>query len=277
MIQFEPIVKTITATSIPDAWFFAVSKVMKEGRIYRISDTGAKEDVFRITLPLNVEIHKPWLEPLAPTMPEGKNIPPPTSEEKIHVYVEGLISGEKTANQHYAYGEDLWWEIEEVINYFKKYGFNTACTHMLVGRPESLLFYNREVDMDEFIVVKNRTTGEVLWTRHITNSWNKNPENEVSSQCLRGIQAIVIDNKLHFFVDFRSNDLWGGFPENYGGIQLIKEYMIDQIGMGLEDGPIIAKCPDLHIYDSRWPYALALINEDESLLEERIRRKNIIG
>lgn len=269
MAILEPIVKHIIGTSISDAWFFAVYEVLAGGRIYQISDTGSDEKLYRITLPLIVEIHQPYLRPLAPIMPEGKNIPPTTTEEKIYAYMESLVTPDKKEEQHYSYGEDLCWEIEEVISYFKKYGFNTACTHMVVGRPESILFYNREVDLDEVIIVKDRLTGEVLWTRNITNSWNKNPQNEVSSQCLRGIKASVIDNKLHFFVYFRSQDLWGAFCENYGGFQLVKEYMVGQIGMGLEDGPIIAICDDMHIYDTVWRYALLAINKDKSILKDR--------
>ena len=41
--------------------------------------------------------------------------------------------------------------------------------------------------------------------------------------CLRHIDTRIQDGKLHFYPYFRSWDLWGGFPANLGGIQLMKE------------------------------------------------------
>jgi thymidylate synthase len=261
-----PIIKHIVASSIEHAWYVALGKVMSEGRVYPIDDTGGSEIKLRASEPLLIEMHSPGERPLAPFMPEGSSITPPTTEEKIHEYMEQLVTAEKKPNQHYTYGQDLWWQIEETIAYFKKYGFGTACTHMVVGRPESFLFYNREVDYDEFIIVKDRKTGEVLWTRHITNSWNKDPKEEVSSQCLRGIKAVVVDKKLRFYVVFRSQDLWGAFCENYGGFQLIKEYMAEQIGV--DDGPMIGFCDDLHVYDHASAQALLRIRKESGVFEK---------
>jgi thymidylate synthase len=74
-------------------------------------------------------------------------------------------------------------------------------------------------------------------------------ESESSTPCLRHIQPRIIDSKLHFVVYFRSWDLWGGFPVNLGGIQTLKEAMVEEIGNGLQDGSLIGISPGLHIYD----------------------------
>jgi len=65
--------------------------------------------------------------------------------------------------------------------------------------------------------------------------------------CLRLIDTRVRDDKLHFIVYVRSWDLWSGFPANLGAIQLLKEYMAGEIGVG--DGEIIASSKGLHLYD----------------------------
>jgi thymidylate synthase len=44
--------------------------------------------------------------------------------------------------------------------------------------------------------------------------------------------------RLHFILYFRSWDLWAGFPSNLAAIQLLKEYMGQEIGV--EDGSIVA-------------------------------------
>ena len=49
--------------------------------------------------------------------------------------------------------------------------------------------------------------------------------------CLRGIDTRIRDGRLHFFVYFRSWDLWNGFPANLAAIQLLKEYMAQEIGV----------------------------------------------
>lgn len=240
------------------SWWTALNLVMTTGRKYFI-DSGSFEKTHRVTLPMIIEIHKPGIRPLAPIMPAG--IPPPTTDEKIEEYVAELVTPHKKPNQHYTYGEDLWWQIEEVIKYFQKYGFGNACCHMPVGRPESFYFYNWDVDYTEMIVVTDRITGEVLWTRHITNVWNKNPKDEVSTQCLRGVDCWVENEKLHFWCYFRSNDLRNGWSENHGGIQIMKEMMAERLGVG--DGVLITSCKDLHVYESSWLVALDQLQKDE--------------
>lgn len=69
--------------------------------------------------------------------------------------------------------------------------------------------------------------------------------------CLRQIDTRIYadERKLHFIVYFRSWDLWGGFPANLAGIQLLKEYMADEIGQGVMPGETIAVSKGLHLYD----------------------------
>lgn len=69
--------------------------------------------------------------------------------------------------------------------------------------------------------------------------------------CLRHIDTRIQKEKdgkyyLHFYPYFRSNDLWNGWPTNFGGIQLLKEYMAALIDV--EDGEIIYSSKGLHIY-----------------------------
>ncbi|MGD9037387.1 MAG: hypothetical protein PVF10_12560, partial [Syntrophobacterales bacterium] len=40
---------------------------------------------------------------------------------------------------------------------------------------------------------------------------------------------------------------WNGYPANLGGVQLLKEYMASEIGVG--DGEMIVASKGLHIYD----------------------------
>jgi thymidylate synthase len=73
--------------------------------------------------------------------------------------------------------------------------------------------------------------------------------------CLRQIDTRIYpeERKLHFVVYFRSWDLWAGFPSNLAGIQLLKEYMAEEIGV--EPGETIALSKGMHLYDYAWELA----------------------
>lgn len=253
----RPRINKINGTNLEDAWRQALYAVMEFGRKYLITG-GSFSDEHRLTLPMLIEILYPGTRPLAPIMPAGFNMPP-TTEEKIEEYFESLINPGKMPDEHYTYGEDLWWQVEEVIRYFKKHGHGTACCHMVVGRPESILFYNREVDLVENIAVRDRETQEIIWQRRITNLWNSDPKIEVSSQCLRGIDVWIGDGMMNFWIYFRSWDLFGGFPQNLGGLQRLKEYM--SVAVGVDDGQMVVCGKDIHIYEHAWDAAKKLMKK----------------
>ena len=251
----------VTGTSLEDAWRQSLYRVMEYGREYQITagsfDGGGNgQGEKRKTLPMCIEILYPATTPLAPIMPMGFSNPP-TTEESIDNYFNSLITPDKEPNQHYTYGEDIAWQVEEVIRYFKKNGFGSACGHMVVGRPESILFYNREVDLSEHIEVRDRQSQEVIWQREISNTWNKDPEVEVSSQCLRGVDVWIEDEMINFWLYFRSWNLWNGFPENLGGFQKLKAYMA--AALDVEDGQMVVSGKDIHVYEHAWGIARALM------------------
>lgn len=257
----------IEATSISDAWFQALYKIMEHGRKYFITK-GSYEGIHRIGMPITINIQHPGTRPLHPLMPEGSNVPPPTSEQDINDYLGYLMTSERQPNEHYTYGEDLYWQIEWCINHYKEAGYGNNHCYMTVGRPETILFYDTDVDYYEEITVKppNLNRG-VSFHRKIGNRWNKDPKEKPSSQCLRGIDTWIDEGKLNFWVYFRSWDLWGGFPVNLGGIQLLKEYMASEIGV--EDGIMVVSCKDLHVYEHTWAVALMRLRKDEKILENR--------
>lgn len=250
----------IEATSLGDAWFQALDKIMTEGRRYLITK-GSYEGTHRAGAAVVINIKYPGSRPLAPQMPEGSNIPSPTTEEDIEEYLTYLMTEVKQPNEHYTYGEDLYWQIEWVIKYFKKSGFGTNHCYMTVGRPETLYFYDLDVDYREVIFVRDRLTKKKIRIDKRTNQWNKNKDVRPSSQCLRGIDVWIDDGRLNFWVYFRSWDHLGGFPVNLGAIQLLKEYISDQIGV--KDGLMIVSCKDLHVYEHAWVIALMRLRKEQ--------------
>ncbi|MDI6641988.1 MAG: thymidylate synthase, partial [Elusimicrobiota bacterium] len=179
---------------------------------------------------VTVRIRNPKHQPI-PIMPEGCNIPAPTSIEYIESYLNYLLTGDRTETEDYTYGERLLDpkvkieqfkdislqvnQIEEVIKMYKTQGFGTNQATMEIGMPSDIKLSD--------------------------------------PPCLRLIDTRIRYNKLHFVLYFRSWDLWGGFPSNIGGLQKVKEFMADEIGV--EDGEIIACSKGLHLYEYCWEWA----------------------
>lgn len=261
------ILNVLEAKDLGDAWYQALNLVMEKGRRYLVTK-GSYAGTYRSGAPVIIEIQYPGSRPLFPIMPEGSNIPPPTAQQDIEDYCQYLVNPQKAENEHYTYAEDLHWQIEWVIKHFAEGGHGNNHCYMTVGRPETLYFYDRSVAYTERINVYDRVSGQMIRQREITNEWNVNPQNSPSSQCLRGIDVWIQDGRLHFWIYFRSWDLWGGFPVNLGGLQLVKEIMASEVGV--KDGAMIVSCKDLHVYQHAWVVALMRLGKQEEKPDCRV-------
>lgn len=151
-------------------------------------------------------------------VPEG--ITPPTTQEAINQYfVNYIIGTEISPNEDYTYGSRINESVDKVISILKKTP-NTNQAIIEIGIPRDIFL-------------------------------NDPP-------CLRLIDCRIKDNKLHFIIYFRSWDLFAGLPQNLGGLQLLKEYMAQEIN--IEDGEMIVSSKGLHVYDYAWSQVEELIN-----------------
>ena len=208
-------ISVIEARDLSEAWFLCLGKTLTEGHEYKI-DRGSYAGQYRKELDfVVVQVRYPGTRPLIPDVPPG--VPPPTSMEYIESYLPYLMTAHKAAGEQYTYGQYLEKQIPEVIRMYKEDGYNTNQAFMSVGNEQSL-------------------------------SLSDPP-------CLRAIDTRIRDDKLNFIVYFRSWDLWAGFPSNLAAIQLLKEYMSSEIGVG--DGDIIAMSKGMHLYQYAWDLARA--------------------
>jgi len=208
-------ISSIKARDLSEAWFLCLREVLRNGYVYTI-DKGSSQGQRRKGLDFIVlEITHPGLRPLSPDVPAGA--PAPASAEAIEEYMKYLLTSERNSKQEYTYGEDLEEPIFKVIEMYKKEGFGTNQACLSIGGANSILL--------------------------------KDP------QCLRIIDTRIRYGKLHFVIYFRSWDLYGGLPMNLGGLQLLKEFMAEEIGV--EDGGMIAISKGLHLYENSWKAAEA--------------------
>jgi len=206
-------ISVIEARDLSEAWFLCLRKILAEGSEYKI-DRGSYAGQRRKELDLVViQIKKPGTRPLVPDVPQG--VPPPSTMEYIESYLPYLMTAHKDEREQYTYGQYLENQIAEVIKMYKEDGYNTNQAFMAVGDSQSIFLSD--------------------------------------PPCLRAIDTRIRDNRLNFVVYFRSWDLWAGLPSNLAAIQLLKEYMADEIGV--DDGEIIAMSKGLHLYEYSWELA----------------------
>jgi len=205
----------IEARDLPDAWYQCINRVLEVGKEY-IIDRGSYQGQKRLEFDyITVHIKYPGTRPLIPDIPPQLGIPNPVQEGYLEEYLPYLMTADKKPGEYYTYGERLEYQIQEVIDMYKKDGYNTNQACMAVVMPS-------DIDLPD-------------------------------PPCLRSIDTRISGNKLHFVVYFRSWELFNGFPANLGAIQLMKEYMSGEIGV--EDGEIIASSKGLHLYDYIWELA----------------------
>jgi len=237
----------IDAFDLDDAWFQCLAAILDKGHAYTIT-RGSYEGQKRLEFDfVTVRVRKPAHQ-IIPIIPEGMSIPAPTDMDYIQGYLSYLLTGAKTETEDYTYGERLVDpkvrikqnldgknlisdmplnvnQIEEVIKMYKEKGPGTNQAVMEIGMPSDIKL--------------------------------------IDPPCLRLIDTRVRYGKLHFILYFRSWDLWGGFPSNLGGLQLVKQYMAEEIGV--EDGEIIAASKGLHLYDYAWDLAKLRTNKNVAL------------
>jgi thymidylate synthase len=244
----------ITARDLPDLWFQAVHDILDHGRRFTI-DRGSYSGQTRLEYDFFTgHVRFPGTKPLLPDIPVSCGIPNPVEEAYIYggpgyerSYIEYLMTGQKKPGESYTYGERLtrvplegdkldWWNGHnaEIIDFRKPDG-------RVVFLEKGRLYINQiEWVIDTYKKFGYRNNQMVLQVAHPSDIALLDPP------CLRAIDTRIQDDTLHFYIYFRSWDLWGGLPANLAGIQSVKEYMAEAIGV--RDGEMIVESKGLHLY-----------------------------
>lgn len=250
------------ATTLPDAWFQLVFALMKgevPRNVYTI-DKGSYVGQQRLEFPyVTVQIDNPGEHPRIPFMPEGSNLPPPVEDEDyVDAYFTSyLMDTRLMANETYIYGTWLAPGVQRVIEQLKDSPGNNQAAISLGGWAPAFppfeqvsknIHAAREAGINHGIFLGDEEHAPLSKPFVDTDNYIDPGTGERDPACLRMVDfRLDQNNKLHMVLYFRSWDLWGGFPANLAGLQLVKEYVAQAIGA--EDGKIIASSKGLHIYD----------------------------
>ncbi len=246
----EDVLKTVLihARDLDDAWHQCLAALVRgNGYVYKISKGSYENVEWRLEFDhIVVNVADPGKRPIVPITREL--VPPPTDMKYVEsVYLNKLVTTERGSGEDYTYGERNVAPakfLEEVINgpFKLKKGFEDLNQMIKV--------------VEDFTTKGHESNQEVIQIASPLDLWKKDPP------CLRKIFCRVRYGKLHFITDWRSWDLWGGMPSNLAGLQLVKEFMAEQIGV--RDGGMIADSQGLHLYSQSWE---AVANEIQIPIE----------
>ena len=200
----------IREKTLNELWANSVWLTVENGYFYRV-ETGSYEGQLRLQLPYYVGIAEtPGKRPLFPVM--NPCIPAPTTDDKIAEYfLRYLVSIKNSENEDYTYGQFIFPQLNRLIDLLNRSKGATNQATINVG--------------DIFSVQLN------------------------DPPCLRALSFKVVGGQLNLTVYFRSWDLIAGMPENLGGLQLLKEYILSYLTFDVADGSIIAFSDGLHVYE----------------------------
>jgi len=202
----------VKSSTIDNAWREVMWLCVKKGYDFLVKGGSYQGQIRKQLDKVTIEIIEPYSRPLSPILPPS--IPSPTSEDKISTYfAKYIFSDVKSENEVYTYGEFIIKQFDRIIDLLITSKGNTNQATICIGNEETTF-------LDD-------------------------------PPCLRSISFKVVNNKLNMCVYFRSWDLYAGLPENLGGLQLLKELVLDNINCELDvkDGSIIAFSDGLHLYD----------------------------
>ena len=257
--MLKPII--IEATSLEDAWFQTLYKMVEDGRSFTI-DEGSYAGQTRLEFDhVTIHIKNPDTLPLLPQVPPAYGFPNPVEEGYLDDYLPYLMTGEEKEGESYTYGQRIC--AAEVGD--------TSCADDMIIKLDDEIWYNDNIMQANllepgpcYINLLNQME-LLIWTYRNKGHRNNQMIMQVGQPtdmllvdppCLRHIDTRIQDGKLHFFPYFRSWDLYGGFPANLAAIEMMKQYCASEIGV--ENGEIIATSKGLHIYDYVYEIAEAL-------------------
>lgn len=225
----------VEAYTINDAWREAMTLCVKNGYDFVVKGGSYKEQIRKQLPYIMIRILEPGKRPLAPILPPG--IPLPTTDENIEAYFARYLMGDDLRqNEQYTYGSYIVPQIDRAIQLLwdSRGNSNQAC--IAIGDRESI--------------------------------------NLPDPPCLRTITFKVVEKRLNMSVFFRSWDLFAGLPENLGGLQLVKEYVLAHFNQNIQDGELIAYSDGLHLYEQYFDLVNQLNVDKVKVSEEVIEDKN---
>jgi len=221
----------ISAFDCPDAWFKVLSKIWKEGDVFRVGFGSEETETKKLNL--SIEITNPENRPLVSEKA-------PCDFRYVQGYaLEYLWCGEKQEDETYTYGSRLNSPVNQVEEAIKRY---------------------LEEQQDRQVTMVIRIPSDIK--KYIENNKKSEPP------CLSLIDTEILENRMHFTCYFRSWDAYGGLAANIAGLQLFNEAFVNEINergnMSLKTGKLIFHSKNCHIYQRQYNLVKELLEPKDS-------------
>jgi thymidylate synthase len=204
----------VNAIDLNDAWRNTMWSCVRYGEDYKIKKGSYEGQIRRQLTGLYLHIDFPGKKPVVFYTPPG--IPQPTNEERIEKYFyDYIITNTKCDTEDYTYGQFIAPQVSKVIDILNEAQGKTNQATMNIGGKSN-------INMDD-------------------------------PPCLRVVDFKVSNKKLILTAFFRSWDIFTGLPENLGGLQLLKEYILMHLNFSVSDGPMIIYSSGAHLYEMYFP------------------------
>lgn len=253
----------VEARDLPDLWFQVIHDILDNGRRFKI-DRGSYAGQTRLEYDyFTGHVKQPWFgsgtNSILPDIPASIGIPNPVEFEYVYggegyerSYIEYVMTPTIQPGESYTYGSRL--------TKFKLYEGQSS--KWMFGRYKDILIQDSEIWNNPNIIIYEEGNVYLNQIELIIQIYkNKGYRNNqmvlqvakpddcllLDPPCWRYADTRIQDNKLHFFVYFRSWDAFGGMPANLAGIQALQQYMADSIGV--EHGEMVVESKGLHLYD----------------------------
>ncbi|HTZ18598.1 MAG TPA: thymidylate synthase [Dissulfurispiraceae bacterium] len=216
----------LKAKTISDAWFQLIYNVFDHSYTQQIQRGSFEKEQYRLQYSgIGVYIEHPGVD-IVPVIPPALGLPAPTSMEYIEDYFANyLMDPDLSENETYRYSSRI---------------------HYPMPRGGTQL--QRAIEMLRETPLTNQAVVEVGTPEDYDVCYGK--DGKLDPPCLRLLDFKAIpdgkDMKLTVTAYFRSWDLWAGFPSNLGGLELLKQYVAGETGLG--NGAMYAYSAGAHIY-----------------------------
>lgn len=250
-------VKIIKADTLAEAWEKSVIEMMENGqeRFVQAPDYLTSQ----MDSPFFILVETPLKEP---RLHEKTPIEREQAMEYSRQLIHGIGDDTKENSFDYTYHSRLRWYPECEVradwpNIVREQDIEKTIDKICGGKCIAKPMDQVQVAIDT--LKKDPTRRSIVMMTWIPSrdSIKFGPKREKSgSPCIAYIQPQIVENKLHFFVVMKTNDLFNAWPLNAFGMTELQKYMAEQIGV--EVGTYTHFSVSMNIYQDMYESAREL-------------------
>jgi thymidylate synthase (methanogen type) len=248
--------KIVEAKTLGVAWEKACRLMLKSGHKRFVQ--APEYQIATLDLPLMIKVSDPFLEPRLSSLATD-------SRETVEEYAQTLINGypdpEKEKEFEYTYHSRLrcypdckvraWLpalsrDEKELSSQVRKIVPDGQCVVTRIDQVKAAIKILKKDPTRRTVVMHT-------WIPYRDLMKFGPRREETSSPCLVLAYPQLVDDRLHFFVVLKTNDLYNAWPGNAFAFATLQKFIAD--GVGVKTGTYTHFSVSMHIYKDKWAEA----------------------